>query len=128
MAWVPPFIEEIAESSNDPFRLARAFSDAEGKDAQGRPTLRFWKGEWYRYRDGHYVIQEEGSIRVELTGFIKNYFDANKCVDSSRFFVRQVTTALVANTLQALASMAAVHDSARSAGNVRCALSAYTDH
>ena len=101
--------QRLEEWDIDPFNLARAFYDSEGKDDQGRPTLRLWRGEWYWYLDGHYVKHDEKSIRVNLTGFIKTYIDQNKCVDRTGMALR-VTTALVNNTLQALAPIVAVPD------------------
>lgn len=103
--------QQLDEWDIDPFNLARSFSDSEGRDDQGRPTLRLWQGEWYWYRDGHYVKHDEKSIRVDLTGFIKAYIDLNKCVDAKGKALR-VTTALVSNTLQALAPIVAVPDTA----------------
>jgi putative DNA primase/helicase len=48
-------------------------------------------------------------MKVVLTGFIKSYFDENKCVGSYGI-VLQVTKNLVGNTLNALSSMVAVSD------------------
>src|SRR5712692_9832659 len=73
--------QKIDEADTDPFGLARAFLNSEGKEAQGRITVRFWRGQWYRYQDGRYVESEEDTMRVELTGYIKTYFDENNCVD-----------------------------------------------
>src|SRR4030095_15191915 len=49
----------------------------------------------------------ETTVRIELTGFIKNYFDEHQCAD--RFgYVRKVNKGLVNNTVSALASMVSV--------------------
>src|SRR5262245_29953716 len=61
------------EAGSDPFRLARAFLDAEGRDNRGRITVRYWRGEWYQYREGRYVAASDSAMSVGLTGFIKTY-------------------------------------------------------
>ena len=98
-----------AERPNDPFRLARTFLDDMCRDDAGRITLRYHNGEWYRYRQSHYMRIDEGTIGVEVTGYIKAYFDANHCVDTTGHMLR-VTKALVGNTLNAVASLVAVGD------------------
>ena len=102
-------MKQVDEWETDPFNLAREFFDSEGSDEEGRPTIRFWRGEWYRYRDGHYRKYDVMGTRMRLTAFIKTYIDQNECVDRSGMALR-VTTALVNNTLQALAPIAAVSD------------------
>jgi D5 N terminal like len=67
------------------------------------------RGEWYRYGQGHYVKHHERGIRVALTGFIKISIDKNNCVDRYGDAFK-ISTALVNNTLQALAAIAAVPD------------------
>ena len=98
-----------AARPNDPFRLARTFLDDMCRDDACRITLRHCNGEWYGYRQSRYVKIEEATIGVEVTGYIKAYFDANHCVDTTGHMLR-VTTALVSNTLNALASMVLVSD------------------
>jgi P4 family phage/plasmid primase-like protien len=101
--------QRLDEADTDPFRLARAFLDSDGKDARGRVTIRFWRGQWYRYRDGRYVETEEHTMRVELTGFIKEYFDEKRCVDRNGL-VRRVGKSLVSNAVNALSALGAVPD------------------
>ena len=43
-------MQRLEELPLDPFNLARTFFLTEGKDDQGRVTLRLWRGEWYRYQ------------------------------------------------------------------------------
>lgn len=99
----------LSEGGADPFRLAREFFAAENTDSHGRDTLRFWRGEWYRYLEGRYVRSEEGIIRVHLTAFIKSYFDDHRIVDQFGNVLR-VGKALVSNTANALAAITAVPD------------------
>jgi putative DNA primase/helicase len=99
------------EAGSDPFRLARAYLDAEGRDDQGRITVRFWRGEWYRYRDGRYAPASDSTISVDLTGFIKTYFDENIITDRWGNVLR-VGKGLVRNAVNALSAMVVIPDDA----------------
>jgi putative DNA primase/helicase len=99
--------QQINESDVDPFKLAREYVNHNATDANGHLTMRYWRASWYRYQDGQYAELDESAMRVELTGFIKAYFDQNRCVDTYGN-ARRVTRSLVANTLNALSAIVAV--------------------
>lgn len=108
------------ESDNDPHRLARVFLSQNtfipaGKDATaGQPTIRFWRGVWYRWHDGYYDPLDQEEMRCRVVGCMKSEFDRLNA-DRVRNFIPKndddpppqvtpVTTAAVGNVLQALRS------------------------
>jgi putative DNA primase/helicase len=95
------------ESDADYHALARAFLQAEGCDGNGQLTVRFWRNEWFRYRDGRFMRVDEAAMKVDLTRFIKSYFDENSITNNYGEVLR-VGKALVANTLNALGSFVSV--------------------
>jgi hypothetical protein len=97
------------EDGTDPFLLAREYSNQDERDHAGQLTLRYWRGEWFQYRQGRYVRVDEGTIRVELTAFVKCYYDENGVVDRNGN-VLKVTKGHIANVLNALAPIVAVGD------------------
>jgi putative DNA primase/helicase len=97
------------EDRIDPFVLARAFVDQDERDHAEQLTLRHWRGEWYRYRDGRYVKVDEATVRRELTGFVKCYYDDNNITDDWGI-VLAVTKQRIMNVLNALAPMVGVAD------------------
>lgn len=65
---------EIREADNDPHRLARV--NLEKYRAKGR-DLKYWRGEWYRWRGTHYRKMEEKEFRPKLSESIKE--ELNNC-------------------------------------------------
>jgi putative DNA primase/helicase len=99
------------EDATDPFRLAREYAHQCERDHDGHLTLRYWRGEWYRYRNGRYSRVDEGTIRVDLTGFVKCYYDDNNVVDQYGK-VLKVRKGHITNVLHNLSAVVAVDDEA----------------
>ena len=97
------------EDRIDPFVLARAFIDQDQRDDAGNLTLRHWRSEWFRYKEGRYVRVEEATIRRDVTAFVKCYFDAMRITNLDGD-VLKVTKTRVTGVLTALAPMVAVDD------------------
>lgn len=62
------------EANNDPHRLARIYRDRYCSHPDG-PTLRFYKGAWYRYENGAYRQLDNNELRTDLVLPIKSEFD-----------------------------------------------------
>lgn len=60
--------KRIEEADDDPHRLARAVMERV-------PNLRYWQGEFYRYRGQRYVREPASEIRGRLTQLVKDEFD-----------------------------------------------------
>jgi putative DNA primase/helicase len=90
-----------AEAAMDPHRLARNFRKRHGRDNQGRPTLRYWRAEFWRWEDGRYVPVSRTELTAEVTAAIKKEVDSANLVDGFGRAYR-VTKGLVNNVLQAL--------------------------
>lgn len=65
---------EIVEESDDPHRLAR-IEKLKHTDPAGRPLLRYWHSEWFRYRDGAYRRVPDDGIKNAFVSTIKSEFD-----------------------------------------------------
>ena len=91
----------------DPHRLAGLYIQSHALDKTDDCTLRYWQGEWWRWEDGRYHTTNPGTLKVELTGVIKQIIDSQGLVtkDGTAY---QVTTGRVSNITQALASLLAV--------------------
>jgi putative DNA primase/helicase len=59
--------------------------------------------------DGRYVETDEAAMKVDLTGFVKFFFDESKCKDKHGF-VRRVSRTLIGNVLNALSAIVAVQN------------------
>jgi putative DNA primase/helicase len=64
---------EIFEAIDDPHRLARMNLESYAKEYDG--GLKFWTGEWWRYRDGQYRKIEEFELKAKLNGSIRKYLE-----------------------------------------------------
>jgi putative DNA primase/helicase len=100
------------ESGTDPHRLATRYLHREGHDHLGRLTLRHWRGEWWRYVDGRYIRLDERTIHHDLTATIKWIFDHEPVIDKNGMVLR-VNKGIVANTLNAVASLTEVDEIVR---------------
>src|SRR5262245_38223626 len=97
------------EGWTDPFLLAREYVNQCERDDAGQLTLRYWRGEWLRYGACRYVRIDESAIRVDVTGFVKCYYDENGAVD--RFGnALKVGKGHISNVLHALTAVVAVGD------------------
>jgi putative DNA primase/helicase len=106
------------EAGDDPHRLARLFVADQFQD--GLPTVRFWRGEWYRW-DGAYHLLPEKELRAEVCRRVKAEFDRLNSVATQLWekagrvddkgkpcpapAVRPVTTKKMGDVLQALTSL-----------------------
>lgn len=64
-----------------------------------------WNGEWYRYKDTHYVKTEGREMKVRLRGFLQKFFlDGWKNGTDERSTVRNVTKAIIDNMIDAMAA------------------------
>src|SRR5262249_6725692 len=106
----------VREAPDDPHRLAQAFLRG-GHTGPGQPTPRCCNGDWYGWDGRAYRLVSEGEVRAGLTRAIKEEFDrlnrlerlaptvvAAEGPPAREPSARKVTTALVANALQALKS------------------------
>lgn len=108
------------ESDNDPHRLARLFVSQHtfvpaGQEASaGLPTIRFWRGVWYRWHDGYYDPLDPDEMRCRVVSSMKAEFDRVNAEKVRNFIpededdlppqVTPVTVTAVGNVLQALRS------------------------
>lgn len=69
----PDSDSEIFEAIDDPHRLARMNLESYAKEYDG--GLKFWTGEWWRYRDGQYRKIEEFELKAKLNGSIRKYLE-----------------------------------------------------
>jgi putative DNA primase/helicase len=110
---------EISEARDDPHRLARLYLHSQRHGC--RDTIHFWRGEFYYWDGTAYCTKTEEEVRGYLTAAIKKEFDRLTREETAEWKAtqpkdakgrplpqpvsRKVTTNLVANVLQALASM-----------------------
>jgi len=100
------------ESDNDPHRLARLFVSQ--NTFADLPTIRFWRGVWYRWHDGYYDPMDPEEMRCRVVATMKVEFDRinhekvknhiPKDEDDLPPQVTPVTVTAVGNVLQALRS------------------------
>jgi P4 family phage/plasmid primase-like protien len=94
----------IEEADNDPHRLARVnlrhYSDEHGG------KLRFWREEWWRYRDGQYRRIGNEELKAKVGATIKAEFDRvyrqRTAAGEEVKEVRHVTQALINNVVAAM--------------------------
>jgi len=99
------------ESDDDPHRLARMNLEQYASRRGGR-TLRYWRDEWYVWRETNYRRITEKELRAKITQACKQEFDrlflarqADGTAGDDEKTTRRVTTSLVTNVLQATAGM-----------------------
>jgi putative DNA primase/helicase len=97
----------VFESPDDPHRLARSFRKPAGNDSSCL-VPRHWRGEWYDW-DGIYRRIEEVDLRARVVEHVKSELDKDyrrrRAKDESAKPAKKVTSGLVTNVLQALASL-----------------------
>jgi putative DNA primase/helicase len=108
----------VSEAANDPHRLARLFLAAQCSHPDGL-TLRSWRGEWVEWQ-GSYRPVPAGDLRARLAAVVKAEFDRLNVSETAiweragddklkpRPTAYKVTRSLIADTLQALASITLV--------------------
>jgi putative DNA primase/helicase len=92
-----------SEHAADPHALARLFVRDKASDSDKRPTLHYWRSEWWRHHDGHYSTCANDTIDNAVTRFIRARFEQIGAKGRDGKLLR-VTRALVGNTINALKS------------------------
>lgn len=103
-------LQKTLEAEDDPHRLARVNLERYATLTDGR-TLRYWRDEWYVWKQNRYRKITERELRAKLTQSIKEEFD--RCyletLQNTRKeepqTARKVTQGLVSNVIQATAGM-----------------------
>lgn len=110
-----PAAGEANESVADPHRLARLFVSQ--NMFADLPTIRFWRGVWYRWHDGYYEPLDPEEMRCRVVASIKSEFDRINIEQLKNFKpsddnpdeeppkVIPVTVASVGSVMQALRSL-----------------------
>jgi putative DNA primase/helicase len=110
---------EVLEAADDPHRLARLFLASRRLD--GLPTVRFWREQWYAWDGRAYRHLPDKELRAGLCETVKAELD-RLCAEGIRLWregdghapgarpprslaAKKVTTQLLANVAQVLASM-----------------------
>src|SRR5260221_2891335 len=63
------------ESCDDPHRLAKSYLRSQRSASSASPTLRFWRGEWWRWNGRYYVGLPQTGLHAEVTTSVKQAFD-----------------------------------------------------
>lgn len=91
-----------AEAFDDPFRMARSF--LAGSSEQGIPTLRYWLEEWHQWDGRCYRVVPATEVKGRVVAHVKDEFDRLATLTDKP--PAKVTTGVVGNVMQALASLA----------------------
>ncbi len=112
----------VNEAEDDPHRLAR-INMAQYASRRGGRTLRYWRDEWYVWRDTNYRRITEKELRAKIAHACKQEFDRINVEKIERYeekkrlgeiapendqgppVAKKVTQSLVTNVLQATAGM-----------------------
>ena len=97
-----PAQSALLYAETDPHPLATRYLQRHGRDSHGHVAVRYWRDEFWRYRDGRYVKVSEPELRAEITVLTREDFRARRAVNSNGTLL-QVTRGLVSNVIQALA-------------------------
>jgi P4 family phage/plasmid primase-like protien len=95
------------ETATDPHRHARLFRAVHCEDSKRRKTLRFWRGEWWRWADGQYRLVSLSDLKAQLSHAMKELIDLRRIMTRQQYAVA-VTTGLINNVLGVLAGMVRV--------------------
>jgi putative DNA primase/helicase len=110
---------ELEKEIDDPHRLARIFLQ-QRYNMDGFCSLRFWRQQWWRWRDGAYGTVEEKELAAELWREIEVEFNrvaegcdaagpvAPRKGAATKAKVKKVTNSLVNNVLGALSGLTTV--------------------
>lgn len=122
--YVPPEVKRALEAPEDPHRLARANLDAYRSEFGGE--LRFWRGQWLKWKHNHYQFLTKEEIDAKVNARIKLEFDKQWEVDYKAHLercatdpdydkeppnARKVTAPTVRDTLAALRSLTTISSS-----------------
>ena len=83
----PPYLPAnvAMRRPTDPDLLAQRYLQTTGRDPQGRLTVHFWRGEWWRYSAGRYSVIPDKELRGELAAFIQCELERENAIDRSGF-------------------------------------------
>jgi len=102
--------QKTLEADDDPHRLARVNLERYATQNEGR-TLRYWRDEWYVWKQNRYRKITERELRAKLTQSVKEEFDRcyldklqNKQKEEPQTS-RKVTQSIVSNVIQATSGM-----------------------
>lgn len=119
---------QVIEADDDPHRLARVNLERYATNTDGR-TLKYWRDEWYVWKDFRYQKISERDFRAKLTESIHDEFMQINAKKVEAYFekkdrgeidpdkdkgppqVQKVSMALVSNTMQATSGMVSVSPS-----------------
>ncbi len=122
--YVPPEAKRALELPEDPHRLARA--NIEAYRAEHGGELRFWRGQWLKWKRNRYAFLTDKEIESKVNYRIKIEFDKQWEIDHQKHLqalatdpdynkeaptARKVTTSIVRDTLAALRSMCTINSS-----------------
>jgi hypothetical protein len=82
------------ESALDPNKLARVFLNNHAKSPGNQWTLRYWRGEWWRWKCCSYSRHSREELKVELAAALKKHIDTVPLLDGNGNLVK-VTPDLV---------------------------------
>jgi P4 family phage/plasmid primase-like protien len=99
----------LVEEIDSPMRLARINLDNYRKNFGG--TLKYWKDEWWRYKDGLYTKIGNSEIKGKITSAIQSEFereftDARKSgSEKDVATVRKISSTLISNVVECTRSL-----------------------
>jgi len=108
---------KVIEAADDPYYLAKL--NIENYKRIGR-TLRFWRGEWYKFVGTHYRKIKKEELEAKLSMFAKSIFDAANIEEQKNTskdkgdeppVCKKVTTTLINNMIRATAALSLIPDS-----------------
>lgn len=85
----------------DPHQLANRFLKCHGRDNHGHLALRYWRDEFWQFREGRYRKLSGSELQARISEFIREIFQREKPA-SRQGQILQVTRSLVQNVMQAL--------------------------
>jgi P4 family phage/plasmid primase-like protien len=97
----------LVEEIDSPMRLARVNLEQYRRNFGG--TLKFWKDEWWRYKEGVYTRIPQGEIKGKLTSAIQAEFERDfreqKKLGAEVTSVRKLSATLTSNVLECTKSL-----------------------
>lgn len=91
---------------DDPHRLATAYIRLRATDDEScLPTIRFWRGQWWRWDGSRYRSVPKEDLRAELNRFMKSEYDSVRSTDQTGAKLAKITHQSVSNMMDALASL-----------------------
>ena len=100
---------DLNEADDDPHRLARINLERYATNHDGR-TIRYWRDEWYVWKDRRYRRISERELRAKLTGAVREEFErlaqsSEPNRDGEVPQVQKINLGLISNVIQATSSM-----------------------